>query len=67
MVSSTSRPTRHRCRPRLHELESWKGTVTVIGGTGVFAKASGKKGVLKCTSGDSVHLNCTEKLTLKQL
>jgi hypothetical protein len=27
----------------------------------------GKKGVLKCTSGDSVHLTCTEKLKLNQL
>jgi hypothetical protein len=47
--------------------ESWTGTVTVTGGTGALAKASGKKGVLKCTSGDSVHLTCTEKLKLKQL
>ena len=47
--------------------ESWTGTVTVTGGTGTLAKASGKKGVLKCTSGDSVHLTCTEKLKLKQL
>jgi hypothetical protein len=44
--------------------ESWVGTVTVTGGTGTLAKAAGKKGVLKCTSGDSVHLTCTEKLTL---
>ncbi|HUA02983.1 MAG TPA: hypothetical protein VMB27_03700 [Solirubrobacteraceae bacterium] len=44
--------------------ESWVGTVTVTGGTGSWAKASGKKGVLKCTSGDSVHLTCTEKLKL---
>jgi hypothetical protein len=44
------------------ESESWVGTVTITGGTGVYAHASGKKGVLKCTSGDSVHLTCTEKL-----
>jgi hypothetical protein len=44
--------------------ESWVGTVTVTGGTGSWAKAAGKKGVLKCTSGDSVHLTCTEKLKL---
>jgi hypothetical protein len=25
------------------------------------------KGTLKCSSGDSVHLTCTEKLKLKQL
>ncbi len=47
--------------------ESWVGTVTVTGGTGSLAKAAGKKGVLKCTSGDSVHLTCTEKLTLSSL
>jgi hypothetical protein len=41
--------------------------VTVTHGTGTLANASGKKGVLKCTSGDSVHLTCTEKLKLKQL
>ena len=44
--------------------ESWTGTITVTGGTGALAKASGKKGVIKCTSGDSVHLSCTEKLKL---
>lgn len=47
--------------------ESWTGIVTVTGGTGTLAKASGKKGVIKCTSGDSVHLTCTSKLRLKQL
>ncbi|HET6865521.1 MAG TPA: hypothetical protein VFH80_06340 [Solirubrobacteraceae bacterium] len=47
--------------------ESWTGTVTVTKGSGTLAKASGKQGVLKCTSGDSVHLTCTEKLKLKQL
>lgn len=47
--------------------ESWTGTVTVTKGTGTLAKASGEKGVLKCRSGDSVHLTCTEKLKLKQL
>jgi hypothetical protein len=47
--------------------ESWTGTVTVTAGTGTLAKAAGKKGVLKCTSGDSVHLTCTEKLKLTQL
>jgi hypothetical protein len=47
--------------------ESWTGTVTVITGTGTLAKASGKKGIIKCTSGDSVHLTCTSKLKLKQL
>lgn len=47
--------------------QSWTGTVTVTGGTGTLAKAAGKKGVLKCTSDDSVHLSCTEKIKLKQL
>jgi hypothetical protein len=47
--------------------ESWTGTVTVTGGTGTLAKASGKKGTLNCTSGDSVHLTCTERLKLTQL
>ena len=47
--------------------ESWTGTVTVVSGTGSLAKATGKKGELKCKSGDTVHLTCTEKLTLSQL
>jgi hypothetical protein len=47
--------------------ESWVGTVTVVGGTGSLANASGKKGILKCTSADTVHVTCTEKLALKQL
>ncbi|HSC03222.1 MAG TPA: hypothetical protein VLC49_07875 [Solirubrobacteraceae bacterium] len=47
--------------------EAWTGTVTVTRGTGTLAKASGKKGVLKCASGDAVHLTCTEKLKLTQL
>ena len=48
-------------------VSSWTGTVTVVKGTGTLAQASGKKGVLKCSSGDSVHLTCTEKLKLKTL
>jgi len=47
--------------------EAWTGTVTVTGGTGAFAKAAGKKGTMKCTSGDTVHLTCTEKIKLTQL
>ena len=47
--------------------EAWVGTVTVTGGTGSLAKAAGKKGVLKCKSGDSVHLTCTEKIALSSL
>ena len=49
------------------ESESWVGTVTVTGGTGTYSKAAGKKGVLKCTSGDTVHLTCTEKFKLSAL
>lgn len=49
------------------ESESWTGTLTVTGGTGTFANAAGKKGTLNCTSGDTVHLTCTEKIKLKQL
>ena len=46
---------------------SWAGTVTLTGGTGTLAKANGKKGTLKCQSGDTVHLRCTEKLPLTSL
>jgi hypothetical protein len=47
--------------------ETWVGEVTVTGGTGAFAKAAGKKGTMKCTSGDTVHLTCTEKIRLTSL
>lgn len=47
--------------------EAWTGTVTVTGGTGSYAKAAGKKGVIKCTSGDSIHVICTEKVKLSAL
>jgi len=47
--------------------EAWVGKITVTGGTGAFAKVAGKKGVLKCTSGDTVHMTCTAKITLTQL
>jgi len=47
--------------------EAWTGTVTVTGGTGVYARARGKNGTLTCTSPDTVHLTCVEKLKLKQL
>ena len=49
------------------ESESWLGTFTVTGGTGQYAGASGTKGVMKCTSGDSVHLKCTQKIGLSKL
>ena len=47
--------------------ETWAGKVTVTGGTGAFAGAKGKKGTMKCTSADTVHLTCTEKIKLTQL
>ena len=49
------------------ESETWVGTVTITGGTGSYSAAAGKKGVLKCTSGDTVHLTCTEKFKLSAL
>ena len=49
------------------ESESWTGTVTIIGGTGAYAKAVGKKGVLNCTSDDTVHVTCTEKMKVTGL
>lgn len=45
--------------------EALAGKVTVTSGTGNLAGASGKNGTLKCTSGDTVHYTCTEKLKLK--
>jgi hypothetical protein len=47
--------------------EAWAGKVTVTGGTGAFAGAKGKKGTMKCTSADTVHLSCTEKIKLTSL
>lgn len=44
--------------------QSWTGTVTVTGGTGKYAGAKGTKGTLTCTSPDSVHLTCVEKIRL---
>ncbi len=46
------------------ESQSWTGTVTVTGGTGVYKGIKGKKntGVMNCSSDDSVHLTCTEKI-----
>lgn len=46
---------------------TYTGTVTVTGGTGTFAGIkglAGKKhmGTLHCTSPDTVHLTCTEKV-----
>jgi hypothetical protein len=46
--------------------QTWTGTITVTGGTGVFKgirsmKASGK---LNCSTPDSVHVKCTERIKL---
>jgi hypothetical protein len=46
------------------ESQDWSGTLTVTGGTGTWAKVAGKKGTLKCTSPDSVHMHCTERIKL---
>jgi hypothetical protein len=44
--------------------QSWTGTLTVLGGTGVYKGIKAKKatGTLDCTSVDSVHLTCSEKV-----
>jgi hypothetical protein len=48
--------------------QSWQGTVKVLSGTGVYKAIKGKKvGTMNCTSTDSVHLNCTERVKLKSL
>lgn len=45
--------------------ESWTGTFTVTGGSGAFGKmTSASPGVMKCSSSDTVHITCTEKVTL---
>jgi hypothetical protein len=43
---------------------SFIGTLTITGGTGAFKGATGK-GTTTCSSPDSVHLSCSEKLKLK--
>ena len=44
--------------------DSWTGTLTVTGGTGVYKGIKSKKdvGTMTCTSTDTVHLVCTEKV-----
>jgi hypothetical protein len=42
---------------------SYAGTVTVTGGTGVYRGVTGT-GTLTCSTPDSVHLSCKEKLKL---
>ena len=47
--------------------QAWTGTVTVTGGTGVYKGIKGTKtaGVMNCSSDDSVHVTCTEKVKVK--
>ena len=44
--------------------ESWQGTWTVTGGTGVYKGITEKRGTgaISCTSPDTVHLTCSEKI-----
>jgi hypothetical protein len=43
----------------------FEGTVTIKGGTGALKGATGT-GTIDCTTNDSVHYSCTEKLKLSQ-
>jgi hypothetical protein len=48
--------------------QTWQGTIKVLGGTGIYQGIKGKKaGTVTCTSTDSVHLHCVEKVKLKSL
>ena len=44
--------------------QSWTGTVTIVSGTGIYRGIKGKKGTgtMTCSSPDSVHLTCHEKI-----
>ncbi|HEY2653276.1 MAG TPA: hypothetical protein VGI50_15225 [Solirubrobacteraceae bacterium] len=46
------------------ESQSWLGTVKITGGTGIYhgIKSVRAPGMMTCTSPDSVHLTCTEKV-----
>jgi hypothetical protein len=46
---------------------SWVGGLTVTGGTGVYKgiKSNRSAGTMTCTSDDTVHLVCTEKVKVK--
>lgn len=46
------------------ESQSWTGTVKITGGTGIYKgiKSAKAPGTLVCTSPDSVHVTCTEKV-----
>ncbi len=48
---------------------TWLGTIKITGGTGAFNGIKGVKGkkglgIMKCTSPDTVHFSCTEKIKL---
>lgn len=44
---------------------SWVGKFTVTGGSGTFGRMkSAAPGVMKCSSPDTVHISCKEKVTL---
>lgn len=50
------------------ESQDWLGTLKITHGTGVYSGIKGMKGgVLKCSSPDSVHLRCTEKIRVSAL
>jgi hypothetical protein len=46
------------------ESQSWLGTVKITSGTGIYKGIKSVKapGTIACTSPDSVHLTCTEKV-----
>jgi hypothetical protein len=46
---------------------TWTGTLTVTGGTGVYKgiKSNRNAGTMTCSSDDTVHLMCTEKVKVK--
>lgn len=46
--------------------QDWVGKLTVTGGTGAFQGIkSTREGLLKCSSTDSVHLTCTERIRVR--
>jgi hypothetical protein len=47
--------------------QTWTGTFTVTGGTGVYKGIKGKNstGVVNCSSSDNVHFSCTETIKVK--
>jgi hypothetical protein len=50
--------------PNAFATNSYTGTAKILGGTGAFANATGK-GTFTCTTPDSIHMTCTEQVTLK--